>query len=185
MTNPTSTRLPIVGVMGSGHDACPQRSQDLGIFLGRLGVHLLTGGGGGVMAAVSRAFIGVEPRKGLVIGILPGDPSDGHAPPGYPNPWVELPIRTHLPLSGQRGKEPLSRNHINVLSSDLVIALPGGSGTLSEVELALQYGKPTLAFLHAPEELPGLPDAVPIFHCIEDLETALRQKQVLRRPGAS
>jgi predicted Rossmann-fold nucleotide-binding protein len=42
----------------------------------------------------------------------------------------------------------LSRNHINVLTSDAVLVLPGGSGTLSEVELAAEYGwTPVLLFL--------------------------------------
>ena len=30
----------------------------------------------------------------------------------------------------------MSRNHVNVLSSDVVVALPGGPGTLSELRLA-------------------------------------------------
>jgi len=31
-----------------------------------------------------------------------------------------------------------SRNHINILSSDVVIALPGSKGTYSEVMLAIR-----------------------------------------------
>jgi hypothetical protein len=38
-----------------------------------------------------------------------------------------------------------ARNAINVLSSDVVIALPGGAGTLSEVALALKAGKTVVA----------------------------------------
>jgi uncharacterized protein (TIGR00725 family) len=38
-----------------------------------------------------------------------------------------------------------ARNAINVLSSDVVIALPGGSGTLSEVALGLKAGKTVIA----------------------------------------
>ena len=34
---------------------------------------------------------------------------------------------------------------INVLSSDVVIALPGGTGTISEVALALKAGKTVIA----------------------------------------
>jgi hypothetical protein len=34
-----------------------------------------------------------------------------------------------------------ARNLINVLTSDVVIACPGGAGTLSEVALALKNGK--------------------------------------------
>ena len=45
-----------------------------------------------------------------------------------------------------QGKDNLSRNHINVLTSDLIIALPGGEGTRSEIELSLEYQKPLLIF---------------------------------------
>ena len=98
------------------------------------GFHLLTGGGEGVMAAVSEAFAVVPDRRGLAIGVLPNANDDPlcSQPAGYPNRWVELAIRTHLPLSGVRGLGPLSRNHINVLTADVVIALPGGAGTSSE-----------------------------------------------------
>ena len=55
-------------------------------------------------------------------------------------------IRTHLPWSGERGQSPLSRNHINVLTSDVMIILPGGAGTESEAALAVKYGCPAIAF---------------------------------------
>jgi predicted Rossmann-fold nucleotide-binding protein len=40
----------------------------------------------------------------------------------------------------------MSRNHINALSGDVLIALPGGAGTVSEVMLAVRYGKPIVLF---------------------------------------
>ncbi|MCH2169612.1 molybdenum cofactor carrier protein [Myxococcota bacterium] len=157
-------KLPIVGVMGSGVEAHEERSQALGFGLATLGVHLLTGGGGGVMEAVSRAFCGVPDRDGCVLGILPSASPDtpGVPKPGYPNPWVEIPIYTHLPLSGQRGLDPQSRNHVNVLSSNVLIALPGGEGTASEVALAVRYEVPVIAFLERLSELPGLQAGVPV-----------------------
>ncbi len=152
----------MVGVMGSGRDAHAPASSELGRWLAGEGVHLLTGGGGGVMAEVSRAFAQVAPRAGLVLAVLPADPTrPGQAPAGYPNPWVEFAIRTHLPLRGERGAEPLSRNAINVLSADLVLALPGGAGTASEVALALEHDRPLLAYLPGGGAIPDLPAAVP------------------------
>ena len=130
-------RLPVVGVMGSGTDAHAELAVPLGLFLARAGVHLLTGGGAGTMACVSRAFASVAPRAGLVVGVLPGHPP----PRGYPNPSVEIAIATHLPGRGRGGDGPDSRNHVNVLSSDLVVALPGGPGTASEIKLARTYGR--------------------------------------------
>ena len=132
-------QIPVVGVMGSGATPHAHLAEPLGRALAGLGVHLLTGGGSGVMESVSRAFSAVQGREGLVIGILPaGDArpdradADPQTPPGYPNPWVELAIRTHLDARGDDGSGILSRNHINILSSDVVIALPGSSGTASK-----------------------------------------------------
>ena len=131
--------------MGAGAQAHETLAVPLGRYLARLGAHLLTGGGTGVMTSVSRAFAEVEDRAGLVIGVLPLEGVGGE--PGrsaeYPNPWVEVPIRTHL---GKLGADPFSRNHINVLTSDVVVALPGSSGTASEVTLAIEYGRPLVLF---------------------------------------
>ena len=143
-------KLPIIGVIGSGTDPQVGRAAVIGRLLAEEGVHLLTGGGGGCMAEVARAFTGAGPQRlGRSIGILPGSVEDGEAmvPDGYPNPWIEIPIPTHLPLSGITGTSTLSRNHINILSSRAIIALAGGSGTCSEVILARAYRKPILAFL--------------------------------------
>ena len=155
-----ATRLPIVGVMGSGSQPHAVRARQVGSWLARTGVHLLTGGGRGVMSAVSQAFAETVGRQGLVIGIIPSATHDPLAGPktGYPNPWVEIPIYTHLPLSGDSGTEPLSRNHINILSANVVIALPGGPGTASEVDLALHYGRPLVAYLNRRADIKGLPD---------------------------
>lgn len=154
-------QLPIVAVIGSGSEAHEDRAAPLGRWLAGQGVHLLTGGGSGVMAAVSRAFASVEGRRGLVLGVLPSVEGDPTTPkPGYPNPWVEVPIRTHLPLSGTRGTDPMSRNHVIVLTADVVVALPGGPGTASEAALAVRYGTPIVAFVADRAEIPGLPAEV-------------------------
>ena len=138
-------RLPIVGVMGAGAHAHEGLAVPLGRRLARLGVHLLTGGGTGVMTSVSRAFAEVEDRAGVVIGVLPLAVQDGGPAAGgeYPNQWVEVPIRTHL---GKLGADTSSRNHVNILTSDVVVALPGSVGTASEVELSLEYRRPIILF---------------------------------------
>ncbi len=170
------SRRPVVSVMGSGVDPCEPRAAELGGLLAELGVHLLTGGGAGVMASVSRAFFESPRRRGSVIGILPCEPGDPlcRAKAGYPNEWVEIPIATHLPLSGPRGTELLSRNHINVLSSNAVVALPGGPGTRSEVALALKYRRPVVAYLKDRSELPGLPETVTAARTLGEIERFLR-----------
>ena len=114
------------------------------------------------MRAVSRAFAQCSGRQGMVVGVLPAGAEPGASPEGYPNPWVELAVRTHLPIRGAGGSDPMSRNHINVLSSDVIVALPGGAGTATEVSLALRYGTPVVAFVPTAGAIPGLPPSVPM-----------------------
>jgi uncharacterized protein (TIGR00725 family) len=137
-----------IGVLGSGTDEHDGLARDVGILLAELSVNLLTGGGRGVMRAVSRAFTQAQRERGICIGIIPCLSERERARPkdGYPNEFVELAIYTHLPHSGTRGKDDLSRNHINVLSSAALVALPGGDGTASEVALAVEYQKPVIAY---------------------------------------
>jgi uncharacterized protein (TIGR00725 family) len=155
-------RLPIVGVIGAASHDCQERAAAVGRWLAGQDVHLLTGAGAGVMRAVSKAFVEVPGRKGLVLGIVPCAAEDSPDVPksGYPNDWVEVPIRTHLHLSGSLGMDARSRNHIVALTSAVLIALPGGPGTASEVGLALKYRRPVIAYLKLPGEIAGLPEGV-------------------------
>jgi len=170
--------LPVIGVMGSGSREHTEFSTPLGKWIAGQGFHLLSGGDSGVMKAVSEAFVSVMPREGRCIGILPGRIAEnGYRPlDGYPNPYVEICIRTHLPLSGQQGTEMLSRNHINVLSADLIIALPGSFGTASEVKLAQRYGKPVIGFFSSREDIEGLENTIEFYSDIERLARAVRKK---------
>ena len=134
------------------------------------------------MAAVTEAFVGVPDRAGQAIGILPAAtgghsapaPPPGSAPPGYPNPWVEIAIRTHLDARGSRGGDADSRNHLNVLTSDVVVVLPGGEGTASEARLAVRYGRPVVAYLARRSDVPGLPDGVPVETCFDRVQAFVR-----------
>lgn len=146
-----------VGVIGSGTDEHEEIAGPLGRLLASLGVNLMTGGGRGVMTAVSRAFVAAPRTAGICIGVIPCRSERERTIPrdGYPNPFVELPVFTHLPYSGDRGKDDLSRNHIIVLSCCAIVALPGGAGTASEMELAKRYGRPVIACSRT-EDLPGV-----------------------------
>jgi uncharacterized protein (TIGR00725 family) len=139
-------RLPIVAVIGSGDPdhGNPDLSSAIGRLIAEMGFHLLTGGGHGVMADACRGFTSVPDRAGLTLGIIPRSITGDEAKEGYPNPWVELPIRTHL--AGRLGPDGEdSRNPINVLTAWKIIALPGSDGTRAEIRLALRYGRPVLA----------------------------------------
>jgi uncharacterized protein (TIGR00725 family) len=166
---PLPVRRFAVTVVGSGTRDVPELTEPLGRHLAERGVDLVTGGGAGVMAGVARAFVAVRPRDGRSVGILPADPErSGHPPPGYPNPWIEITIPTHLPSRGDAGDGPESRNHVVVLTGDVVIALPGGAGTASELRLARKYGRPVILLGWAgsgddgPVQTSGTPDDVSV-----------------------
>lgn len=141
-------RRKIVGVLGSGSTKFEDLAKPLGRMIAEEGYHLLTGAGGGTMRAVSKAFSKIRDRKGVVIGIVRADggrEKQDFAPKKPPNKYVEIPIFTHLTKSDTSNN---SRNHINILSSDVVVVLPGAKGTLSEVNLASEYGWPIIFFLN-------------------------------------
>lgn len=149
-------RLPIVAVIGSSRPIAPPleaRCRAAGRFIARSGWHLLTGGGPGVMGAASSGFCAVEARAGLSIGILPEQLPPGVDPTRYPNPWVEVPIQTHL---GVAPEGVASRNPINVLSARAILAFPGAQGTQGEVMLARRYGRPLVAWLTDGETIGAL-----------------------------
>lgn len=163
-----------VGVMGSGLEAHDTLAMQVGQLLARLAVNLLTGGGDGVMRSVSRAFVEAKPRRGISIGILPcGEQGPLTLKRGYPNEFVQLAICTHLPHGGERGGEMTSRNHINVLSSSAIVALPGAAGTASEVRLAVEYEKPVIIFAPV-EQVKHFTASVRRTQSIDEVERFLR-----------
>jgi uncharacterized protein (TIGR00725 family) len=101
-----------------------ERARDLGELLGARGHEVVCGGLGGVMEAVCR---GARAEGGHTIGILPGRDR------GAANPYVETPIATGLGNA---------RNAIVVRNGDAAIAVDGSTGTLSEIALALDIGRP-------------------------------------------
>lgn len=165
--------------MGSSTEAHAERAIPLGRWLAEIGVHLLTGGGPASMETVSRAFAETPGRRGLVLGVLPGlTPREGvrpSPPAGYPNAFVELAVETHLPALGAYGADPLSRNHLSVLTSDVVVALPGSAGTESEVALALRYGKPVVAYLRDRSEIAGLSPDAPVERDFDRVQDFVRR----------
>jgi uncharacterized protein (TIGR00725 family) len=166
-----------VGVLGSGTDEHEDLAREVGVLLAHLGVNLLTGGGGGVMRSVSRAFTHAERERGICIGVIPclSKRERGRPKPGYPNEFVELAIYTHLPYSGERGKEDLSRNHINVLSCSAIIALPGGPGTAAEVSLADDYEKPVMIYSPEATLVRGFPQSVVRASSLDRIQHFLRK----------
>lgn len=116
-----------IGVMGPGESATAiecANARELGRLIAREGWVLLTGGRKvGVMDAASQ---GAKAGGGLTVGILPGANT------------AELSDATDIAIVTDLGN---ARNNINVLSCDATIACGMGTGTASEVALALKNGK--------------------------------------------
>lgn len=142
-------KLPIIGVFGQGTPIDAERAglaKAVGALVAKLGAHLLTGGGYGVMAAAAEGFVAIAERAGFSIGIVPRDPHGPLNRPNrdfdgrpYPNPFVEIAILTPLPPRTEDWHSTPARNHINVFSADGIIVLPGGAGTRNEIEMAAAY----------------------------------------------
>ena len=117
-----------IGVIGASNPTkkIEKLAEEVGYHIAANGVVVICGGLGGVMEAVCR---GAKSNKGRTIGVLPG--SD----PGDANMWVDNVICTGM---GE------ARNLIIIKSSDAVIAVGGGYGTLSEMGFALKLNKPII-----------------------------------------
>jgi len=169
--------MAIIGVMGSGSSEWPELAEPLGTWIACHGFDLLTGAGRGVMLSTARAFATVRERAGRSIGIVPSEthPLFGFIPiAGYPNPFVDLPILTPLPRKEAGVPDSaLSRNYVNVLTSDVVIALPGSKGTLDEIRLATRFAKPLMCIGPA-SAFEGVPDGTRIVSELDEVFAFIR-----------
>jgi uncharacterized protein (TIGR00725 family) len=119
---------PYIGVAGASRPepALLEQAERLGRRLAEEGAVVVCGGGPGVMEAVCR---GARSAGGTTVGLLPGlDRAEG-------NPYLTVSLPTGL---GQ------GRNLLLVRSSDALVAVGGGFGTLSEIALALRTGTPVV-----------------------------------------
>lgn len=124
-TTPPPPHVAVVGA-GSGDAGVEEQALEVGRSLGDHGAVVVCGGLGGVMAAACR---GAKETGGTTVGILPGhDRRDA-------NPHVDTAIPTGM---GE------VRNTLVVRTADVVIAVGGGYGTLSEIAFALKTGVPVV-----------------------------------------
>jgi len=139
-----------IGIIGAGScDATiSARAEAVGREIARRGGTLLSGGLGGVMEAASR---GAREAGGTVIAILPGK---DHR---QANRYATAAVATGF---GE------GRNVLIPRSSDGVIAVSGGYGTLSEIGLTLKMGKPLVGLSTWP-----LDGSYPV---VDDPEEAVR-----------
>ncbi len=137
------THRVVIGVMGAGQcdETIGEMARRVGALIAQRGAVLLCGGRSGVMEAAAR---GAKEAGGLTIGIMPGM----NASETPPNPYIDIAVFTGMHDG---------RNWVNVCSSDAIIAISGGYGTLSEIALALKIGKPVV-LLHS-WDMPALEHA--------------------------
>jgi uncharacterized protein (TIGR00725 family) len=136
-----------VGVAGASRPgpALVEQGERLGRRLADGGAVVVCGGGPGVMEAVCR---GARSAGGTTVGLLPGlDRAEG-------NRYLTVSLPTGL---GQ------GRNLLLVRSSDALVAVGGGFGTLSEIALALRTGTPVVGLATWSLHLDSSPvDAFPV-----------------------
>lgn len=114
-----------MGVIGSSK-AEPELlklAEEVGAEIAKNGAAVVCGGLSGVMEAVCK---GARREGGLTIGIMPSDDKRDA------NQYVQIPIVTGMGMG---------RNVMLVKTADVLIAVGGEFGTLSEIAHALNIGK--------------------------------------------
>src|ERR687893_2895936 len=129
MTSISENRRLYVAVVGSGTATGElyERAREVGRLVAERGAVVVCGGLSGVMEATAR---GATETGGTALGILP-DEDRGRA-----NAYLSYSVATG---AGH------ARNLAVVCSGDVVIAVGGEYGTLSEIGLALKVGRPVVA----------------------------------------
>ena len=114
-----------IGVIGGSQPDKESRQNAfrVGQLIAKKGGILVCGGLSGVMEAASR---GAKEAGGLTLGILPGNSADDA------NVYVDIPIATGIGYA---------RNSLVALNSDVIIAINGRYGTLTEIAYGCIYGK--------------------------------------------
>lgn len=149
-------RKKVVSVIGGRH--CKAEVEQITIKLGKKLAKvvdiLVCGGLSGTMRAICQGF---KASGGLTIGIIPSyDKNDA-------NEFVDIVIPTGLGLA---------RNVLVVKSADVVVALPGEAGTLSEIAYCLQFGIPVISLQSW--DIPGLIKVKTVEEAIEKVKDNLK-----------
>jgi uncharacterized protein (TIGR00725 family) len=122
-------------------------AEALGAALGDIGFAVVCGGRQGIMEAVCR---GVASAGGISVGLLPETDAD------QANHYVTVPIATGI---GE------ARNALVARAGFCLVVIGNSYGTLSEVALGLQFGRPVIGLFGAAQiagvrQVSGVEDAV-------------------------
>jgi uncharacterized protein (TIGR00725 family) len=135
----------------------------MGAALARRGYGVVCGGGDGIMEAACR---GCAEAGGITVGMLKfNDPAEC-------NPYIKVAIPTSMNVAS---------NNVIIWAASAVLAFEGRYGTLNEMALALDFGKPLMVLDKAPlldvskvtsDRFAHVPDAGP-----DDIEALLERMQ--------
>jgi uncharacterized protein (TIGR00725 family) len=125
----------------------------LGKNLTEVADFLVCGGLGGVMRAVCKGF---KEGGGVTIGIIPSYEKENA------NEYVDIIIPSGLGIA---------RNVLVVKTADILVALPGEYGTLSEIAYALQFGIPVISLKSW--DIPGVINVETVEEAIKEVKKRL------------
>ncbi|HAK60224.1 MAG TPA: TIGR00725 family protein [Nitrospiraceae bacterium] len=117
--------IAVIGA-GSADGSIMKIAEEVGRLIAKGGAVMVCGGLGGVMEAAAR---GAQSAGGLTVGILP------QARKQDANPHIDIAIPTGF---GE------GRNVVIARTADVLIAVAGEYGTLSEIAFGLRMGKPVI-----------------------------------------
>jgi len=123
-----------IGVLTTYDPVPPEveaKARALGRALAESGAVVITGGNGGLMTVIAEA---VFKAGGITVGMLARELEDIGPDHKWYNPYNTVKIRT--------GQTFTARSSTVVRSSDAVIVMAGGVGTLTETAIAYNLRKP-------------------------------------------
>lgn len=120
-------RIGVIGQSGDIPAAMKVMAEEIGKEIALNNAILMCGGTSGVMEYCSK---GAKEAGGLVVGFLAGDTLE------MANDYIDIPITTGLPFD--------YRSSVMIHSSDAVIMIGGGNGTLGELSCAYLNLKPVV-----------------------------------------
>jgi uncharacterized protein (TIGR00725 family) len=120
-----------IGIIGAGKCAKKLRDEayQVGLAVAEGGGVLVCGGLKGVMEAAAQ---GACEAGGVTVGIIPGIDRD------EANPYCNVVVPTGMGNA---------RNFIVVQTADVILALHGKYGTISEIAIAIKLGKPVVSLV--------------------------------------
>ncbi len=136
-----SSRKIQIGVMGSASDLnysknIEELAEKIGYFIGKKGATLVFGAEKDYDSLSTAACRGAKRARGLTMGITYGKGMDI-----YEEKNVDVVVATGLERGG-------GREMALIYSCDAVIAVSGGSGTLTEIAIAYQANIPVVTLVN-------------------------------------